>query len=369
MLGRVISTGALCILTIAITAQEEAEVTSTPTHSTEVVEKEVYRYFKPPTSDVYQAVIAGDLEQIEAHKKGHISFYDYNAEGETVFTLAIKLGNVEVVRSLEEQAVINMSNKEGETPLTLAIKSGNLEMINIVLRRAKAALRNGKDETPIYLALDLQNLDLIASLIERGANVNLRSKGKTPISRAVELNNLKMASLLIQKGANPSKPNINGEIPLYIALSKGRKVMAGMLLGRSNQPEKDVNWKNKLGEPMLIIATKDGNISMVNQLITFGADLNALDYMDNTALIVAAASNKNQILLTLLEADAEMNLQNAKGETAMITAMLNNNQSAMAALNRKGADASIMDYSGNSAQKLFGVPNEVQKVNPISEGS
>ena len=368
MLGRVIIIALVALSAGTLVAQEEMAQTTAPSHSTEVVVKEVYRYFKPPTSDVYQAVISADLEQIEAHKKGHISFYDYNADGETVFTLAIKLGNLDVIRSLEQQAVINMKNKEGETPLTLAIKSGNIEMINIVLRRAKAALRNGKDETPIYLALDLQNMDLIADLIDRGADVNIRSQGKTPISRAVELNNLKMASLLIQKGADPSKANANGDIPLYLALSKNQKVMAGMLLGKSSDPQKDVDWKNKLGEPMLIIAVKDANTSMVNQLIVFGANVNATDYMDNTALIVAA-KGKTEILITLLEADAEMDLQNAKGETAMITAMLNNNQSAMNALNGRGADASIMDYSGNSAQKLFGVPNRVETVETIKEGS
>lgn len=368
MSSRIVMTLCLSVFVVfASLAQEVQRQENSP--STTVIEKEVYRYFKPPTTDVYQAVINADLPRLDTLKKGHISFYDYNEDGETVFTLAIKLGNIDVIRSLEQQAVINMKNREGETPLTLAIKTGNLQIINIVLNRAKAALRNDYDETPIYLAIDLQNLDLIADLIARGANVNIRSNGKTPISRAVELNNLKLVSLLIQKGANPSKPNKNGEIPLYLALAKGQKIMAGLLLGKSQTPQKDVDWKNKLGEPMIIIATKDANYAMVNQLIAFGANVDATDYMENTALIVAASSGTQKILVSLLESSADMNHQNAKGETAMIAAQLNNQSAAFNMLSGRGADASLMDYSGNSVQGRYGDPHHVREVQPISEGS
>ncbi|NNF20735.1 MAG: ankyrin repeat domain-containing protein [Saprospiraceae bacterium] len=343
-----------CLLSFG---QTDSVVISKPAHSTEVVEKEVYKYYKIPTSEVFTAVISADLEGLNKLKKGHINYYDYNADGETVLTLAVKLGNIEVIKSLEEQAVINMKNKGGESPLTLAIKSGNLEMIHVILSRAKAALRNDADETPIYLAMDLQNLDLVARLIDRGADVNLKSKGRTPLSRAVELNNLQMASLLIKNGADPSKPNSDGEIPLYIALSNSYKIMAGMLLGKSTKPMKDVNWKNKLGEPMIVLATKANNLSMVNQLIQFGTDVNAADYMDNTALIVAARNGHQDILLLLLEVEPDLDHQNVKGETAIIAAMLNNQKSTMDILAKSGANTTIMDYSGNSVKTRY--PNKV----------
>jgi len=89
-------------------------------------EKEVI----PPMFDL---ISSGDLTAVKKLKRDSIDYYRHNSEGETMLTLAIKNEDIDMVKLLVEDAVINMKNEEGETPLTLAIKQQNPEIIKLVV--------------------------------------------------------------------------------------------------------------------------------------------------------------------------------------------------------------------------------------------
>ncbi len=301
----------------------------------------------------FEAINSGNAARIEEMQKDSIHFYRKNDKGETALTLAIQNQDVAVVEVLTKKAVINLKNDEGESPLTLAIKSGNMDIINLVTKRAKASLKNDAGEAPLYLAIELDDLFLLKTLLSKGARINRKSNGITPLARAAELNKPKAVAFLIKNNAKINEPNDNGETPLYIAMNKGHDIVAGILLSKSEDPQGDANWKNKIGTPILHLATINGNPAIISVLINFGAEVDATDYMDNTALCIAAELGHLEAIRALIQNNADVSHQNMKGDTPLMLAAANKKDEAATLLLESGADATIMNYAGYVAADFY----------------
>jgi len=301
----------------------------------------------------FEAVNAGNADRIAGMKDDSIHYYRKNETGETALTLAIQNQDVAVVGVLTKKAVINLKNDAGETPLTLAIKSGNKAIIDLVVKRAKTSLKNDAGETPLYLAIELDDLFLLETLLSKGAKINHKSNGVTPLARAAELNRPKVVAFFIKNGAKITEPNDNGETPLYIAMQKGYDVVAGILLSKSADPSGDANWQNQIGTPLLHLATEKGNPAIVRVLINYGAEVDATDYMDNTALCIAAELGHLEVIRTLIQNNANVSHQNMKGDTPLILAAANKKDEAVTLLLESGADATMMNYSGYVAADFY----------------
>lgn len=300
---------------------------------------------------LFAAIAAGDIEQVKPLLNA-MTYYKQNEEGETALTLAINNEDIPMVKLLAENAVINLKNKDGETPLTLAIKKGNTEVIHIVAVRAKAALKNDLGEAPLFLALEkFDDLHLLQKLVDKGADVNRKSNGETPLSLATQLNKIKTVALLIKNGADIGQTNDNGDLPLYIAVTKGHDVIAGILAHKSASTEQDVNWQNAIGEPLINIAASLEYPDVVKMLVDYGANVNATDYMDNTALTIAASKGNDELVKVLLNAGADVNHQNILGATALTAAVKNGHDSLAKTLAENGANPEIKTYTGYNASQ------------------
>lgn len=296
----------------------------------------------------FAAIEGGDTVRVLEKMKPEY-FYDYNSNGETALTLAIKQNDVDMVKLLEEKAVINLKNKDGESPLTLAIKQEQPEIIRIIMERAKAGLKNEDGVAPLMLALEQGNLVLMQQLIDRGAQVNRKSKGSTPLARAVEMNLLPAVAMLVQKGADPSLANDDGDIPLYIAVRNGYNVIAGVLLQKSSQPSVDANWKTNMGEPLLNLAIRDNHRQMARILLDFGADTYGMDYLENTALNLAAEKGDQELVQVLLDLGADPNHANLLGTTPITAATEHGHVAVSDLLAGVGANPGQRNYEGFAA--------------------
>lgn len=280
----------------------------------------------------------------------NLPYYKHNIDGETLLTLAISTGQYEMVKWLSEDAVINLKNEEGETPLTLAIKKQNPAITALVLERAKADLPNTQDETPLLLAVSYgYGPDFIQKLANKGANPNRLSNGITPLSRAVDNENIPLAAMLVKKGADPSVANKNGDIPLYQAVRIDHAVLAGVLLHRSNSPDADANWQTPVGETLLNMAVSRQNTSLVRVLADAGADVNAIDYLENTPLHMAAERGMADAVNILLANGAYVDLSNIMGTTPIMAAAQNGHTGIAELLAETGANPGIRDYAGIAA--------------------
>lgn len=306
------------------------------------------------TRFLFGAVERGDVALAQAMLPDvQLPFYQFNAEGETLLTLAIREGQYEMVKWLMEDAVVNLKNEAGETPLTLAIKKGNAGITALVLERAHADLPNDSDESPLGLAVSYgYEPAFVRQLADRGANPNRLSNGTTPLYRAVDAENVAMAAMLVRVGADPAVANKNGTIPLFKAVSASNAVLAGVLLHRSSDATADANWRTPNGETLVNMAVAAGNTPLLRVLLEKGADANANDYLENTPLHLAAQRGMGEAVELLLAHGALVNSVNVLGATPILLAAGNGHTAIAETLAQAGADPDLRDYAGAAANQF-----------------
>ncbi|MCB0638211.1 MAG: ankyrin repeat domain-containing protein [Lewinella sp.] len=300
---------------------------------------------------LFAAVERGDVELARTMLPDvRLPYYQYNDQGETLLTLAVKSGNFEMVNWLCDDAVINLKNQDGETPLTLAIKGQLPPIIDRVLDRAKADLPNDTDETPLTLAIRYSDdVGLLRDLILAGADVDRQANGISPLSLAVELGETRSVAMLVRHGADPSLPNADGIIPLYQAVDQSDPVLAGILLHKSPHPMRDARWATHDGETLLNLSITQRNSALARVLVDGGADIEAVDYLENTPLVLAAERGMGDIVQLLLDYGADPNHANIVGTTALVAAAQNGHQEVANVLTLYGANPNLHNYEGWAA--------------------
>ncbi|WP_218932719.1 ankyrin repeat domain-containing protein [Roseimaritima multifibrata] len=122
------------------------------------------------------------------------------------------------------------------------------------------------------------SIEAVKTLIFRGARVdanNDRNDG-APLIVAAALDLASVAKLLLVANANPNVRDSEGDSPLRVSVENGCLPMARTLL--SHGATKTINeWGGFSAMTALGRAAWKEDLEMVNLLLEFGADLNALD--------------------------------------------------------------------------------------------
>lgn len=114
----------------------------------------------------------------------------------------------------------------------------------------------------------------------------------------------------------------------------------------------DINAHNEWGlTPVMLAAQYNHSVAVLKALIEAGADIHEAEpkYRSN-ALHLAANSSKNpKIIEALLDAGANIDARNYLGETALIMAVNSNDETKITTqLIKSGADINARDYQGHS---------------------
>ena len=231
-----------------------------------------------------------------------------------------------------------------------AIKKQNSAIIDLVLVRAKADLPNASDESPLFLAVNYgYGPAFVRQLLDKGAKPNRLSNGVSPLSKAVEKEQVALAAMLIKYGADPHQTNVNGQIPLWQAVRDNNAVLAGLLLYRSSDPRADASWTTPDGLTLLNVAVTQENTALTRVLAEGGADVNATDYLENTALHLAAERGQSEIVEVLLANGALIDQPNILGTTPIMAAAQRGHSDIATVLSQAGANAEQRDYAGIAA--------------------
>jgi len=155
---------------------------------------------------------------------------------------------------------VNAANEYGDSLLTLAIERGNVEMVQVLIDHGADlhhdSLRSGM---PLQLAVFGRSTEMVEMLLDAGADVNGRSESRpahffgTALHMAAGIGNPEITKLLIERGADVnSNPPLDGRTPLHYAAGSAK--------------------------------ASDDLLETIRILIDHGADVNARDKLGKTPL-------------------------------------------------------------------------------------
>lgn len=120
-----------------------------------------------------------------------------------------------------------------------------------------------------------------------------------------------------------------------------------------------VNMHDSKGVSLLSHAVRSRHLSVVEFLLSEGADVNVVSAdRGNTPLMDACSDNNEAIFDCLLEAGADINLKNKNSQTALILAVGSKSEIIAEKLINSGADVNIRDSLGMTVRDytgLFGI--------------
>jgi uncharacterized protein len=250
----------------------------------------------------------------------------------------------------------------GMTPLFFAARSGDVESAKMLL----AAGADVNDVLPdgmsvLVLAAHSGNGEVGALLLEKGANPNADGVGYAALHAAVLRNDLPLVRMLLAKGANPNTrmtkgtpirrsntdynlPNtLIGSTPYLLAAKFAEPEIMGALVSGGADP----NITLPGGATALMLAAGFGSarnrrivplieppsliFKTVEEAVTLGADVNAVNEAGDTALHLVATSGNDSAVRFLVDHGAKLNVKNKRGQTPLTLALTAGGRGAAAA--------------------------------------
>ena len=256
--------------------------------------------------------------------------YDTNDESPLYYATRLWYGGHPAIIALllEYGADINAKSYDGLTPFHRAMAGAQPTLVELFLDHgadihARTNFENyglgGRFATPLHIAAEFNpNIESIAVLLDEGAAVNAKdADGMTPLHRAsgdlftgrTEQRNIEVVKLLVAHGARRGKvktENGRGDTPLHSAVQHSQTTLVELLLSYGA----DVNAKNVYGDTPLHWATeRDSRPELIAILLNHGADTNAKSGTGVTPLhkLLQRKSALPEIVALLLDHGADVN--------------------------------------------------------------
>ncbi len=147
-------------------------------------------------------------------------------------------------------------------------------------------------------------------------------------------------------GISPATPiQALGPISQPLLLSMGQASEPQQAPGSTSIQDADVNLADKNGQTRLMLAAQDGDLPVVQILLSNGAATNAIDHKGQTPLMYAATQGHLTTVQALLNAPRiDIHAKALNGATALIVATDNGKDDVVQALIDHGADVYITEY-------------------------
>uniref|UniRef100_A0A8C7Z756 Ankyrin repeat and kinase domain containing 1 n=1 Tax=Oryzias sinensis TaxID=183150 RepID=A0A8C7Z756_9TELE len=265
--------------------------------------------------------------------------------------LASQNGHESVVRLLisrsSEEDVVEREEEYGRTPIHLASFYGHLNIVKLLL--TLKADPNGTDlslSTPLHLSAERGQNRVVRHLLKFGANTNATDKkGCTPLHLAALWGHAGICRQLLLNGANPESKNLQGWTPIHLAALKGHEAVVVQLSQGGC-----VNSRGQNGWTPLHLACHQNQPDVVEKLLAAEANPNiAEDSNGWTPLHIACIGVCFPCVLKLLSYQADVNAVNSEKVTPLHLAAKQGCEAIVKALLMNGADGTLSDSSGSTA--------------------
>jgi len=196
-------------------------------------------------------------------------------------------------------------------------------------------VQDDSGQTPLYAASRIGSRRIAQRLLEFGVSVNCRdNKGRTPL-HVIDWwsEDVRVPLLLLEGGADPDIQDNDGNTPLHavaqwgkfkatqrlpelgrdvnLEYSRGRteadeagqwcKQISLLLLERGADP----GIRDNDGQTPLHVASHEGNLTVIQQLLKFDIDVNSHDSQGRTPFQLAMEGGHNRVAKLLLDHGAE----------------------------------------------------------------
>ena len=253
---------------------------------------------------------------------------------------AIQFRNLNRVDSLlAEGADPNAQDAEGTSALLYAVNVGGLKLNQLLIDRGadvNVKRTTSYRSTALMEAAGRNNVALAKILIENGADINIRDTfGDPAINWAAYYGHIEYVDLLLESGASWNVESKHGTalevamkqwndhlVDYFLEKGAGEVIEHQELINAFRESENEqllpmlneenIDAKDELGTPLIVLAASKGNANIVDALIEKDADLNAMNRVGQTALSRAAYFGHEQIVVQLIAAGADINLAGEK---------------------------------------------------------
>ncbi|OUM60514.1 hypothetical protein PIROE2DRAFT_63098 [Piromyces sp. E2] len=214
----------------------------------------------------------------------------------------------------------------------------------------------------IHISCINENIDIIEILINCGYDINDRcGDGSTPLLLSIKQNKWKAVQFLLEKEADLTIPDNNGDTPVsyvlkHLSEKKNNKLLEILLpyinmnqkyppeewtplkyLVKGNNPEAlhiisnidgfNIDEKDSEGNSLLIFTIKEypEKLTMIESILSHGADVNQLDSENKIPLIHAIEKENIDLIRLLIKYNADVTCTMPNGYTPIKYACIKNN--------------------------------------------
>lgn len=214
-------------------------------------------------------------------------------------------------------------------------------------------------DNALYKLIENKTPELAIQLLNSDTNYNIdcysdELNKTTPLMTASYLDMTEVVSLLIIKGANLNLRDLTGMTALSHAAKDGNVDIVKILVAAKC----DLNivggineWTGQCRWSPLMIASSEGHIAIVDELLKGSADLHIKDFDGNTALMLAALNGHTDVIVMLHEKGADINTVNKDKRNALLLTLRKERNPTITALKliELGCDHTLIDKDGKTA--------------------
>ncbi|XP_071104740.1 ankyrin-3-like [Haliotis cracherodii] len=293
-----------------------------------------------------------EIIELLVKKGSDLSLFD--EDDNTILHLACKEGNVEIVKHILSQKIIDIESRgENEnTPLMFAVQFGNMEVFSFLMKKGANISNLDEDGGNIlHFSCRRGNIEILNYILKRNL-VDINSEmddGMTPLLLTAKLGKKQLFQLLIERGAYEAKTHDSKELLNYACEGGDVEIMERVL----NLTNVDINIELWDGVTPLLRVAFFGNIEMFKLLVTKGADVTIVDDEEENVLHSAChGGNVEMVKYVHKLSIVDINGKQDKGMTPLFLAAFCGFQTVFEYLVEKGADTSGVDAGGDNILHL-----------------
>ncbi|EWZ00274.1 hypothetical protein FOYG_00157 [Fusarium oxysporum NRRL 32931] len=257
---------------------------------------------------------------------------------------------VDITERLVPEKIANVNHR---TPLSWACENGYLGIARVLVERdAQPTNMGGGGYSPLMLASVNGRTDIARWLFSRGTKIHERYQNKSAISLATSNGHAETVEFLLNVGADPNTCGIEDEPILSLAAKNCDGKLTKFLLERGASAKA----KDRLRKtPLHRAAEREGTVTIMEALLSYGAEIDARDDQGRTPLILALMYASIDEIGFLIGQGADVTAQDEEDETCLHQAMRRKNATleVVRLLLENGARADARSRSGQTCLHSF----------------